>query len=55
MTSKDGTKVPLLIIRKKGLKLDSSSPTLLYGYGGASWGCQKLRQLRMLFAWPSSG
>ena len=33
-TSKDGTKVPLNIIRKKGIKLDGSHPTLLYGYGG---------------------
>jgi prolyl oligopeptidase len=33
-TSKDGTKVPLNIMRKKGLKLDGSSPLLLTGYGG---------------------
>ena len=33
-TSKDGTKVPLNILRKKGLKLDGRNPTLLYGYGG---------------------
>jgi len=33
-TSKDGTKVPLNILRKKGIKLDGSHPTLLYGYGG---------------------
>lgn len=33
-TSKDGTKVPLNILRKKGLKLDGQHPTLLYGYGG---------------------
>lgn len=33
-TSKDGTKVPLNIIMKKGTKLDGSNPTLLYGYGG---------------------
>ena len=32
--SKDGTKVPLNILRKKGLKLDGQTPTLLYGYGG---------------------
>jgi prolyl oligopeptidase len=33
-TSKDGTKVPLNILRKKGIKLDGQNPTLLYGYGG---------------------
>ena len=32
--SKDGTKVPLNVIRRKGTKLDGSNPTLLYGYGG---------------------
>ncbi len=32
--SKDGTKVPLNIIMRKGTKLDGSNPTLLYGYGG---------------------
>ena len=35
-TSKDGTKVPLNIISRKGTKLDGSNPTLLYGYGGYS-------------------
>jgi prolyl oligopeptidase len=34
VTSKDGTRVPLNIIRRKGAKLDGSNPTLLYGYGG---------------------
>jgi prolyl oligopeptidase len=32
--SKDGTKVPLNILRKKGLKLDGQTPTLLTAYGG---------------------
>jgi len=32
--SKDGTRVPLNIIRRKGVKLDGTNPTLLYGYGG---------------------
>jgi len=33
-TSKDGTKVPLNIILKKGTKLDGNNRVLLYGYGG---------------------
>jgi prolyl oligopeptidase len=33
-TSKDGTKVPLNIIFRKGMKRDGQNPTLLYGYGG---------------------
>jgi prolyl oligopeptidase len=32
--SKDGTKIPLFLVHKKGLKMDGSNPTLLYGYGG---------------------
>ncbi|VWL84910.1 prolyl oligopeptidase family serine peptidase [Oceanivirga miroungae] len=32
--SKDKTKIPLIITYKKGIKLDSSNPTILYGYGG---------------------
>ena len=32
--SKDGTKVPMFITHKKGIKLDGNNPTYLYGYGG---------------------
>jgi prolyl oligopeptidase len=33
-TSKDGTKVPITILRPAGVKLDGSNPTLIFGYGG---------------------
>ncbi len=33
-TSKDGTRVPMFLSHKKGLKWDGTTPTLLYGYGG---------------------
>ncbi|VWX52852.1 prolyl oligopeptidase family protein [Novosphingobium sp. 9U] len=33
-TSKDGTKVPVTLVMKKGTKLDGKNPLLLYGYGG---------------------
>jgi prolyl oligopeptidase len=32
--SKDGTRVPMFLTYKKGLKLNGNNPTLLYGYGG---------------------
>lgn len=32
--SYDGTKVPMFVTHKKGLKMDGSNPTMLYGYGG---------------------
>ncbi len=32
--SKDGTKIPMFITYKKGIKLDGTNPTILYGYGG---------------------
>jgi prolyl oligopeptidase len=35
-TSKDGTRVPLNIIRRKGTRLDGTNPVLVYGYGGYS-------------------
>ena len=33
-TSKDGTRVPMNIMRRKGTQLDGNNPTVLYGYGG---------------------
>lgn len=33
-TSKDGTKIPMLITHKKGVELNGKNPTILYGYGG---------------------
>lgn len=34
--SKDGTRVPMFLTYKNGIKLDGNNPTLLYGYGGFS-------------------
>ena len=33
-TSKDGTEIPMIITHKKGIELDGTHPTMLYGYGG---------------------
>jgi prolyl oligopeptidase len=33
-SSKDGTRIPMFIVFKKGLKLDGNNPTYLFGYGG---------------------
>lgn len=35
-TSKDGTRIPIIVTHKKGLTLDGKNPTLLYAYGGFS-------------------
>ena len=46
-TSKDGTRVPLNIIRRKGTKLDGNNPTVLYGYGGYSVNLDPSYSLRL--------
>jgi prolyl oligopeptidase len=33
-SSKDGTRVPMFLVHKKGVKLDGNNPTYLFGYGG---------------------
>jgi prolyl oligopeptidase len=52
--SKDGTKVPLNILRRKGTPLDGSNPTILYGYGG--YGINEVPRVRLaLRAWFDRG
>ncbi|HEV7475365.1 MAG TPA: prolyl oligopeptidase family serine peptidase [Pyrinomonadaceae bacterium] len=59
-TSKDGTRVPMFIVHKKGLKLDGNNPTLLYGYGGfnsnnsPSFSSLKLALLEQGFVYASA-
>ena len=52
--SKDGTKVPLNILRKKGTPLNGNNPTILYGYGG--YGINEVPRVRIgLRAWFDRG
>jgi prolyl oligopeptidase len=52
--SKDGTKIPLNIIHKKGIALDGSHPTILYGYGG--YGLSEAPRVRLPWrAWYDLG
>jgi prolyl oligopeptidase len=52
--SKDGTKIPLNIVHKKGIPLDGSHPTILYGYGG--FGVSEVPRARLAYrAWYDLG
>jgi prolyl oligopeptidase len=53
-TSKDGTKVPVNIVYRKGTKLDGSNPTILSGYGGYSISSRPGASLRSRI-WLDSG
>jgi prolyl oligopeptidase len=52
--SRDGTRVPMFIVHKKGLKLDGNNPTILYGYGGFNIS-QTPGFSSTLFPWYESG
>ncbi|HXD49945.1 MAG TPA: prolyl oligopeptidase family serine peptidase [Gemmatimonadaceae bacterium] len=53
-TSKDGTKIPVFITAKKGIALDGSHPTILYGYGGFDINMTPTFQIQVL-AWLEQG
>jgi prolyl oligopeptidase len=52
--SKDGTKVPMFIVHKKGVKLDGKNPTVLYGYGGFQVSMTPQFR-RSVFLWVENG
>ncbi len=52
--SKDGTRVPMFIAHKKGIKLDGANPTLLYGYGGFAISLRPYFSIRVL-SWMELG
>ncbi len=52
--SKDGTRVPMFIAAKRGLKLDGSSPAFLYAYGAGGWQAMPWFQPHVL-AWMEAG
>ncbi|HZQ92207.1 MAG TPA: prolyl oligopeptidase family serine peptidase [Terriglobales bacterium] len=53
-TSKDGTRVPMFIVARKGLKQDGSNPTLLTGYGGFNVS-ERPAFNRSLYVWLEHG
>lgn len=52
--SKDGTRVPMFIAHKKGIELDGTNPTLLYGYGGFGISVTPFFSIRVL-SWMELG
>ncbi|MCI0490816.1 MAG: prolyl oligopeptidase family serine peptidase [Blastocatellia bacterium] len=52
--SKDGTRVPMFLAHKKGIKLDGSNPALMYGYGAFGWNSFLFYQPQVL-AWMEMG
>jgi prolyl oligopeptidase len=52
--SKDGTKIPMFIAHKRGIKLDGNNPTLLYGYGGFNFSLTPTFSISKL-AWMEMG
>jgi prolyl oligopeptidase len=59
-TSKDGTRIPMFLVHRKGLELDGTNPTLLYGYGGfnvvlsPTWSAARIALLEQGFVYASA-
>jgi prolyl oligopeptidase len=53
--SKDGTRVPMNIMKKKGTRLDGKNPTILYGYGGYGYSETPEYMAKMRFWFDNGG
>jgi prolyl oligopeptidase len=53
--SRDGTRVFMFLVHRKGIKLDGDNPTLLYGYGGFNVAGRRSSTATFITGWSAAG